>query len=237
MKLICANFKMNLLKKDILNYLKTIENIKKENLVFFPSIPYIEYFKEKNYVVGSQDISYKNFGSLTGDTSIEQLKELGASYTIIGHSERREFYNDSKYVNQKINLALKHDFKIVLCIGENLKEFESSKTLLVLKKEIDEAFSNNLDMINESNLIIAYEPIWAIGTNKIPTSEVLKNTIYQIKNYILENYNLKLKVLYGGSVNLENIQELEKISEIDGYLIGGASLNPEKFLTLINKVN
>ncbi len=237
MKLICANFKMNLLKKDILNYLKTIENVRKKNLVFFPSIPYIEYFKEKNYVVGSQDISYKNFGSLTGDTSIEQLKELGASYTIIGHSERREFYNDSKYVNQKISLALKHDFKIVLCIGENLKEFESSKTLFVLKKEIDEAFSNNLDMINESNLIIAYEPIWAIGTNKIPTSEVLKSTIYQIKNYILENYNLDLKVLYGGSVNLENIEELEKISEIDGYLIGGASLSPEKFLTLINKVN
>ena len=194
-------------------------------------------FKEKGYIVGSQDISFKESGSLTGDLSVTQLKEFGIDYTIIGHSERREFYNDSKYVNQKINLALKHDFKIVLCIGENLKEFEEGKTLNILKKELDTALKSNLKYINNDNLIIAYEPIWAIGTGKIPTNKILTETIKEIKDYLQESYNLKLKVLYGGSVNLENIIELEKISLIDGYLIGGASLNPDKFLSLINKVN
>ena len=119
MKLICANFKMNLLKKDILNYLDTINGkINLERTIFFPSIPYIEYFNKQNYLVGCQNISFKEFGSLTGDTSILQLKELGAKYTIIGHSERREFFNDSMYISKKIKLALENDLKIVLCIGE-----------------------------------------------------------------------------------------------------------------------
>ena len=236
MKLICANFKMNLTKNDIKNYLNVIRDKVKDNVIFFPTSLYLTDFKEEGYKIGSQDISFKDMGSVTGDTSILQLKDMGISYTIIGHSERREYFNDSKYVNQKINLALKNNIKVVLCIGENLNEFENNQTIDILKKEIDEALNNNLDLINSNNLIIAYEPIWAIGTGKIPTLDILNKTILSIKEY-LKSYNLNLKVLYGGSVKLDNIEELETINQVDGYLIGGASLNPENFLSLINKVN
>ena len=238
MKLICANFKMNLLENDINNYLDIIDNkITKENTIFFPSSIYIKNFSNKNYLVGSQNISFKEFGALTGDTSILQLKELGISYTLIGHSERREYFKDSNYINQKVNLALKNDIKIVLCIGENENEFIENKTFKVLKKELDDAIINNLNLINSNNLIIAYEPIWAIGTGKIPTNQILENTLKEIKDYLINTYNLDLKVLYGGSVKLENIEELEKIKLIDGYLIGGACLEPNKFLDLISKIN
>ena len=237
MKLICANFKMNLLKNDIINYLEVINNkVNLENIVFFPNNLYIEKFKENNYLVGSQDISFKEFGAVTGDTSINQLKEVGISYTLIGHSERREYFKDSNYISDKIKLALENDIKVVLCIGENLNELESNKTFSVLKEEIDEAIKNNLSLINNDNLIIAYEPIWAIGTGKIPTNDILEKTINYIKNYLKNTYNLNLKVLYGGSVKLDNIEELENISIIDGYLVGGASLNPNKFLDLISKI-
>ena len=182
MKIICANFKMNLLKKDIIDYLNTIKNKNLENVVFFPNNIYIEEFRKNNYLVGSQDISFQEFGAVTGDTSIFQLKELGINYTLIGHSERREYFNDN-------------------------------------------------------NLIIAYEPIWAIGTGIIPTNDILEETIDKIKKYLKEKYNLNLKVLYGGSVKLDNIESLEKISNIDGYLIGGACLDPNNFLNIIDKIN
>ncbi len=236
MKLICANFKMNLRQADIKNYLDVIDNKIKDNIIFFPSSLYISNFKEKGYKVGSQDISFKEFGSLTGELSVLQLKDFGISYSIIGHSERRKYFNDSKYINDKVRLALTNDIKIVLCIGEKLTEFEQNLTIDVLKKELDTAINNNQKLITEDNLIIAYEPIWAIGTGKIPTNSILTKTISKLKNYLKDTYNLNLKVLYGGSVNLKNINELEKIDLIDGYLIGGASLNPENFLALINKI-
>ena len=179
MKLICANFKMNLTRNDIKNYLNVIKDKVKENVIFFPTSLYLNEFKEEGYEIGSQDISFKDFGSVTGDTSVLQLKDMGISYTIIGHSERREYFNDSKYVNQKINLALKNNIKVVLCIGENLNEFESNQTITILKKELDDAINNNLDLINRDNLIIAYEPIWAIGTGKIPTKDILNKTIFK----------------------------------------------------------
>ena len=231
MKLICCNFKMNLLKKDIDNYLKVIDNKLPNNVIFFPSIPYINDFKKNNYLVGSQNISFKDFGSLTGDTSIIQLKELGISYTIIGHSERREFFSDDNYISKKINLALTNDIKVILCIGEKTQD-EDNKVFI--KKEIDDAFLNNKDLINENNLIIAYEPIWAIGSGLIPTNEGLKETVSYIKKYILDNYNINIKVLYGGSVKIDNIKTLEEIDNIDGYLIGGSSLKPENVINFSN---
>ncbi len=237
MKLICANFKMNLTTPILNIYLAAIDGKIKDNVIFFPSSLYLSMFKERGYQVGSQNISFKESGSITGDLSVIQLKEFGISHTIVGHSEMREYFNDSKHVKEKVNLALRNKVKVILCIGEKLEEYEKGKTIPVLKKELDKAIKSNLKLITNDNLIIAYEPIWAIGTGKIPTKEILDNTILEIKSYLKEQYNLNLKVLYGGSVNLDNIEELEKVDSIDGYLIGGASLNPEKFLSLINKVN
>ena len=135
MKLICCNFKMNLLKNDIENYIKIIHNyVDKNNLIIFPSIPYINEFKKNNILVGSQDISFKDFGSFTGDTSIQQLKELGINYTIIGHSERRKYFNDDNYIQEKLNLALTNNIIPILCIGENTKTNEK-QTYNFLKLE------------------------------------------------------------------------------------------------------
>jgi len=236
MKLICCNFKMNLLKIDIINYLNVIDGkVKKDNFIFFPSVPYISMFSESGFKVGSQDISFKEFGSVTGDTSILQLKELGTSYTIIGHSERRKYFNDDKYISHKINLSLKNDIKVILCIGEGVKQ-EKNDTEKFLQDEIDEAFVHNLDLINNDNLIIAYEPIWAIGSGEIPSNICLDETISFIKAYLFDKYKLNIKVLYGGSVNLDNIDILENVKAIDGYLIGGCSLKPENILSISSKL-
>ena len=236
MKLICCNFKMNLLKENIDNYLKIIEKkINKEQTVFFPSIPYITEFKKQGYLVGSQNISFQEFGSITGDTSILQLKELGITYTIIGHSEQRNYFEDEKYISKKIPLALKNNIKVVLCIGESIK-ISTGKTKDILKKQLDSALKENLNFMNEKNLIIAYEPIWAIGTGVIPSNQYLEEIISFIKKYVSETYHLNIKILYGGSVKLDNIECLEKLKVIDGYLIGGACLDPDKFLSLISRI-
>lgn len=237
MKLICCNFKMNLLETDIDNYLKAINNkINQENVIFFPSIPYIKKFTNFNYIVGSQDISFTDFGSITGDTSILQLKELGISYTIIGHSERRKYYNDDKYISKKIAIALKNNIKVILCIGESQK-LAIEDTLEFLKNQIDEAFVNNKDLITNNNLIIAYEPIWSIGSGLIPSNNCLQETILLIKKHIFDTYKLNIKVLYGGSVNLDNIDNLNAIKEIDGYLIGDASLKSSNILEINSRIN
>lgn len=235
MKLICCNFKMNLLQEDINNYLNKVKNISKDNIIFFPSIPYINNFKNNNCIVGSQDISFMEQGSITGDTSILQLKELGITWTILGHSERRNYYNEDKYVNKKLNISLKNNINVILCIGEKEKQ-NLDLTLKDLKQEIDEAIKNNLDLI-KNNLVIAYEPCWAIGKNQIPSNKYIEEIIIFIKEYLINTYSIDAKVLYGGSVNLNNINNLETIKNIDGYLIGSASLNPDNFLELLAKIN
>ncbi|MBQ8892069.1 MAG: triosephosphate isomerase [Bacilli bacterium] len=236
MKLVCCNFKMNLLKDDIENYIKVIHNyVDKNNLIIFPSIPYINDFKQNGFIVGSQNISFNEFGSITGDTSILQLKEMGITYTIIGHSERRKYFNDDIYIKEKINLALNNNVKVILCIGESIKTNEQ-ETYAILKKEIDDAFLNNTNLIKNDNLIIAYEPIWSIGSGLIPDNTCLTNTINYIKDYVFNTYKVKIKVLYGGSVNISNIDSLQEINEIDGYLIGSFSLKPENILDLSTRI-
>ena len=137
MKIIGANFKMNFKKDDINNYLEVIKNkIPIDNIIFFPSNLYIESFTKNNYLVGSQNISFQEFGAVTGDTSILQLKELGIKYTLIGHSERRKYFNDDNYIADKMKLALKNDIIPVLCIGESLREYENNLTKDKLKGEI-----------------------------------------------------------------------------------------------------
>lgn len=234
MKLIVANFKMNLLKEDIIEY---INHFTKEhsNVVFCPSDIYINYFVEKGLTVGSQNIAFADSGAYTGDISACQLKSMGVEYVIIGHSERRKYYNDDTYVNEKLKCAFNNNLIPILCIGETKEERNRNITYDVISHQLEEALrsiSNN----HLSNLIIAYEPLWSIGTGLIPDNQDINDTIKFIKEYLSEHYNVSTKVLYGGSVNNENITELEKISNIDGYLIGGSSIDFNKFLDIINKV-
>ena len=235
MKLIVANFKMNLLKEDILDYLNHFDN-KATNVIFCPSNIYLNYFVDKNLNVGSQDVSPNEIGAYTGDISASQLKSLGVKYTIIGHSERRKYYNDNKFIKDKLTNALNNSLIPILCIGESKEERDNGKTFDILKNQLDEA----LDSINKdllSNVVIAYEPIWSIGTGVIPSNQDIYKTISYIKEYLRKEYNLTLNVLYGGSVNNQNINDLEQINNVDGYLIGGSSIDYNKFLDIIDKVN
>lgn len=233
MKIIAANFKMNLTKKEIDNYLKEIDNKKINNVIFFPSNLYIPYFSKYN--IGSQDISFKELGSITGDTSIKQYLDFNIKYVLIGHSERRKYFNDSKYISDKVNLALKNNIIPIICVGETEEEYNNNLTKKVLKDELDEALENNITLLN-NKIIIAYEPIFSIGTNKVLDIKEIENIVSYIKSYLKNTYLLDIKVLYGGSVNLNNIGNLEKISNLDGYLIGNASLDAKSFLDLISKI-
>lgn len=233
MKIIAANFKMNLTKKEIDNYLKEIDNKKVNNVIFFPSNLYIPYFSKYN--IGSQDISFKELGSITGDTSIKQYLDFNIKYVLIGHSERRKYFNDSKYISDKVNLALKNNIIPIICVGETEEEYNNNLTKKVLKKELNEALENNITLLN-NEIIIAYEPIFSIGTNKVLDIKEIENIVSYIKSYLKNTYLLDIKVLYGGSVNLNNIGNLEKISNLDGYLIGNASLDAKSFLDLTSKI-
>ena len=236
MKLIVGNFKMNLLKNDILNYLKDLKGQSFSDVVFCPSTIYLNNFINRGFKVGSQDIGFKEGGAYTGDISATQLKSLGVNYSIIGHSERRKYYQDDKYINEKLICALNNDIIPILCIGESIEEKNNNLTGKRLSKDIDEAFKNISSNLLK-NVIIAYEPLWAIGSGLIPINSEIHDIIEFIKNHISKNYNIEVKVLYGGSVNNDNITTLESVENIDGYLVGGASIDTNKFIDLINKIN
>ena len=157
------------------------------------------------------------------------LKNVGANDVIIGHSENREKGETDKIINQKIRSAIKAKLKVIFCIGETLKQKKNGKTKSVLQKQI----KFGLDKVNKkTNLFIAYEPVWSIGTGKIPKMKDLKQTVKFIKN----QFKFKIpKILYGGSVNPQNIKDLREIKELDGFLIGGASQNPKKFIDIVKK--
>ena len=233
MKWIVSNHKMNLTKEEIENYVSQISSLKSTNkLVFCPSNIYLPYFQnQENYELGVQNVADRKMGALTGEVAVEQLKSLNVSYAIIGHSERRNILNESEeMIHQKIKLVLENDMIPILCIGE--KEEEIPQREEILMAEIDSAF---LQQSNLERLIIAYEPIWAIGTGKIPTPEEITTITEWIKDYIQKKYQVSCPVLYGGSVSVSNIDELSTVSNIDGYLIGGTSLDIEKLKVIIEK--
>ena len=223
---------MNLTLDEINEYINFFKDKNYPNAIFAPSNIYLTKFIEAGLNTSAQDVSFASIGAYTGDTAAIQLKSLGIKYSIVGHSERRKYYSDDKYVNDKLKELLDKEIIPILCIGETKEEKDNGITLDVLKKEIDDAFKD----ISVDNIIIAYEPIWSIGTGVIPTNEDIYNTISFIKKYVNEKYNTNNKVLYGGSVSNKNIEELETIPVIDGYLVGGCSIKKDDFNTLINNV-
>lgn len=222
-KIIVGNFKMNLDKEEVLNYIQNIQKNKNyKKAIYCPSFLYIPYFTANNIPVGAQNVSSFTNGPHTGEVSSKQLKSMGVSHVIIGHSETRK-KETNEDINHKIEEALKENLKVILCIGE--KEEEKEKRKEVLKKQLEEALKN----VSKENIIIAYEPVWAIGTGKTMKEEDIKEVSIYIKSMLTE----KTKVLYGGSVNEKNIESLSKIKEVDGFLVGGASLKEEVFLKMI----
>ena len=192
--------------------------------------PLSKRLKNTNIEVGAQNShENENSGPYTGHVNSKMLKNVGAKYVILGHSENRQEGENDKLINLKIKSAIKAGLKIIFCVGETLKEKRNRKTNQVLARQI----SNGLKLINnKSNIIIAYEPVWSIGTGVIPKSEDLKKSVSFIKSKFRKK---SPKVLYGGSVNANNITELKNISIIDGFLIGGASQDPKKFIDIVKK--
>ena len=233
MKLVVGNFKMNLTLNEVDEYIDYFKDKKYPNVIFAPSSIYLTKFIENGLKVASQDVSFANIGAYTGDISSSQLKSIGVGYSIVGHSERRKYYMDDQYVNDKLKGLINEGITPILCIGETKEEKDNDITLDILKKEIDMAF---VGLTSIDSIIIAYEPIWSIGTGVIPTNEDINETISFIKEYINKEYSSNNKVLYGGSVSNKNINELEKIDIIDGYLVGGCSIKKDDFNLLINSI-
>lgn len=230
MKLIIANLKMNLTLDKILDYKKII-NEKQDNLIIAPPYIYLDVMKSQNYDIASQDGYYVDNGAYTGEVSFNQLKSMGVNYSIIGHSERRQKFNETNnIVKEKYLSSLRNGITPIVCVGETKEERLSNKTFDIIEEEIKVLMDSKTESI-----IIAYEPIWAIGTGLTPTLEEIESVHKFIKE-ILNKYNLNSKILYGGSVNLNNIKEFSKSDHIDGFLIGSASLDPNNLLNMINEI-
>ncbi len=242
MKYFIGNWKMfgvpksiNILNKINSFNLKDI-NRNKYRVIITPPYTLIEtfskYFKNKKISIGSQNCYQKDqFSSNTAAVSPYMLRSVGAKYTLIGHSDNRGEGDTDPMLKAKVEFALKNNLKVVFCIGENKSEKKNNRTLSVLKRQLTNVLEKKF---NKNNVIVAYEPIWSIGTGKIPTAQELQKTTIHIKK-VLKNIFKKNSpaVLYGGSVDGSNVEMYKQIKEIDGFLIGGASKSSKKFIDII----
>jgi len=234
-----ANWKMygnlsslNTLDK-VIKFSKSKE-IKRGRLIYCPPNTLISSFSKKfkncQIGIGGQNChESEDYGAHTGFVNSRMLKNIGAHFVIIGHSENRKKGESDKLINIKVKNALKAKLKVIFCIGETLSEKRKKKTYSILSKQIKIGLQN---IQNKSNIFLAYEPVWAIGSGLIPKSQDLFKTIEFIKSTFKDK---SPKVLYGGSVNPKNIKNLREINNIDGFLIGGASQNAKKFIDIVKK--
>ena len=219
--------------KKVIKFSKS-EKINKGRLIYCPPYTLISSFSKKfkncQIAIGGQNChESEDYGAHTGYINSRMLKNIGANYVIIGHSENRKNGEDNKIINEKIKSAINAKLKVIFCIGETLSEKRKKKTKFVLSKQIEFGLKK---IEKKSNIFIAYEPVWAIGTGVIPKIEDLFKTVDFIKSKFK---NKTPKVLYGGSVNPQNIKYLKEINNIDGFLIGGASQDPKKFIDIVKK--
>lgn len=237
-KMVIANLKMDMDATEVSEYLKSIVGkINNSSVIICPSYIYIPYFLKHRFSVGTQNICEQNKGNYTGEISARQASSLGIKYSLVGHSERRvNYFEDSTILNKKISSLLECNMVPILCIGETNEEKNLLKTNKVLKSELI-ACLNNINKEDISKIIISYEPIWAVGTNRIPTMAEIRNTVKYIKELIKKIYNIDIKVLYGGSINSSNIDKINKIECLDGIMIGASSINVQEFLKIIEVVS
>src|SRR5574344_1240411 len=228
-KIIIANFKMNLTKEEILSYIENVKKIDNNRFIVCPTSIYVSLFLDEKYSIGLQNICEYNKGAYTGEISASQASSMGIKYVIVGHSERRHVYNETiESITKKINEVTSNNMTAIICDGELEEERKNNKTKEVLMKQLV-----SLKERENDNIIIAYEPVWAIGTSLTPTNEDILEATEVIKKESLKYGLNNVPVLYGGSVNLNNIEELNKVENVDGFLIGGCSLKPENMLKIV----
>ena len=244
-KIIAGNWKMNMLPNEAINFLTELPNyIKDCKHEVILCVPFIDLFysllavQETNIKIVAQNMHWEEKGAYTGEVSGEMLKSINVEYVIIGHSERRAYFNETdETVNKKIKAALKNELKPIVCVGESLEQKEAGKTEEIITTQVEKAFKE-ISGEDAKKIIIAYEPIWAIGTGKTATADDANNSIKAIRNKINSMYGAdvadNIHILYGGSVKSSNARELFETSDIDGALIGGASLKVDEFAKIAN---
>ena len=244
-KVIAGNWKMNMLPNEAIDFIQGLEEKVKgtENEVVL-CVPYTDIFycvmnaQETNIKIGAQNMHWEEKGAYTGEVSAEMLKSVGVEYVIIGHSERRQYFAETdETVNKKLKKALAVGLKPIVCVGETLEQREQGITMQVITTQTEKAL-DGLTAEEVEKVIIAYEPIWAIGTGKTATKEDANDAVKQIREKIAEKYGQNTAngviIQYGGSVKASNAKELFEMSDIDGGLVGGASLKVEEFSNIVN---
>ncbi len=243
--IIAGNWKMHKTTSEALDFIKKFNQLMGETDVeVILCVPFTQLWAAKEAVngtkikIGAQNMHYEDKGAFTGEISPFMLKEIQVDYCIVGHSERRQYFAETdESVNKKLHAAFNHHIAPILCVGETLEEREAHKTEDVVRKQV----TLDLKDLNEeqiSRLVIAYEPIWAIGTGKTATPEQANETIALIRRIVKELYNdevsEELRIQYGGSVKPDNASKIMNQEDIDGALVGGASLKPEDFIEIVN---
>ena len=244
-KVIAGNWKMNMLPNEAISCIDELSKLVKDtkNEVIL-CVPYTDLFyalltaQNTNIKIGAQNMHFEERGAYTGEISGPMLKSIGVEYVIIGHSERRQYFAETdETVNKKVKAAHKYGLKPIVCVGETLEQKETGKTVEIITNQTRLA----LDGLNKEQVegtIIAYEPIWAIGTGKTATSEDANNSIKEIRKKKKKNYGQetadRVIIQYGGSVKSSNAKELFTTSDIDGGLVGGASLKADEFAKIVN---
>ena len=238
-----ANWKMHGNTRDIerskhvINLAKQ-KKYKKSKIIYCPPYTLLKTFYEKvkktKIQIGAQNLHQNSdFGPFTGSINSKLIKSTGAKHIIIGHSDNRNEGDTDLIINKKIKSAIKENLKVIFCVGEKLNEKRKNLTFKILKKQIIKGLYK---IKNFKNIIITYEPVWSIGTGSVPNYKELKKNIKYIRKILCNlNKSKKFKILYGGSVNPINVKKLSELREIDGFLIGGASLNVNKFIDIIKK--
>ncbi len=244
-KVIAGNWKMNMLPNEAMEYIDSLSKLVKdsENEVIL-CVPYTDLFyclmsaQDTNIKIGAQNMHFAEKGAYTGEVSGKMLKSIGVEYVIIGHSERRQYFAETdESVNKKIKAAFENELKPIVCVGETLEQRESGITNEIITNQTRLALEG---LTNEQveNTIVAYEPIWAIGTGKTATSDDANEAVKAIREEIKRIYGVdtaeKVIIQYGGSVKSSNAKELFETSDIDGGLVGGASLVPDEFAKIVN---
>ena len=246
-KVIAGNWKMNMLPNEAMDFINKLTPLVKstKNEVIL-CVPFTDLFyalltaQDTNIKIGAQTMHFEESGAYTGEVSGKMLKSINVQYVIIGHSERRAYFNETdETVNKKIKAAFENELKPIVCVGENLEQRETGKTIEIITTQVEKALEG---LTNEQveNTIIAYEPIWAIGTGKTATAEQANDAIKSIRDKICQKYGQNTAdsviIQYGGSVKSTNAKELFEMSDIDGALVGGASLKPDEFAKIVNAI-
>ena len=244
--LIAGNWKMYKTRKEAIEFARRFKELYRDTDIRAAVIaPYtqldvlVSAFKDSGVCVGAQNVHFEDEGAFTGEISVPMLKELGVDYCIVGHSERRQYFGETdETVNLKLKKLLREsDITPILCVGEVLAEREKGVQNEVVSGQLEKDLEG-LTAEEAGRLVIAYEPVWAIGTGKTATPEQAEEMCAMIRNAVSEMFDEdtcdRVIIQYGGSVKPENATEIMNMDEIDGALVGGASLDPEKFMDIIN---